>query len=114
MTDTHPDLVAVLAKAKGLIEARGYQPIWGHGGPLNLSQALSTASTTYEEYAAARQSFSNMWGGPVKGGLLGWETYKRRTKSEVLELLDEVIRRVESGEVTPQIPTDQRRQERSV
>lgn len=109
MTDTNPELVAVLEKAKALIEARGYQPIWGHGGPLNLSQALSTASTTYDLYAAARQVFSNMWGGPIKGGLLGWETYKRRTQSEVLELLDEVIRRVKSGEAQPKTPTTAQR-----
>lgn len=105
MTDTHPELVEVLKKAKALIEARGYQPLWGKGGPLNISQALSNSSPTYELYAAARQSFSNMWGGPLKGGLLGWETYKRRAQSEVLELLDDVIARVEAGQVSLTAPT---------
>lgn len=100
MTDTfHPAIVSVLVKAKSLIEARGYQPTWGAGGPLNISNALSIASENYDQYLAARHSFSKLWGGPLKEGLLGWETYKRRAQSEVLELIDTVILGVQEGTI---------------
>lgn len=93
------ETVTTLKKARGLIEARGYQPEWDTDGPLNISNALSRVCEEYEPYLLARQSFSKP-DGPING-ISSWETYKRRSKSEVLELFDTTIKRVENGKANP-------------
>lgn len=103
---TRTRVTAALTTARALIEQRGYQPEWGRGGdsPLNISNALTLACENYETYVLARQSFSKNWGGP-EAGLLFWETYKRRTKSEVMELFATVIGGLDCGEVNPSSTT---------
>lgn len=95
-----------IREARARIEARGYQPIWGKGGesdPLNISEALAGACDGNNNlYVRARQSFSKNWGGPLDG-LLNWETEKRRSKAEVLEVFDQVLDRLENGEAHPTI-----------
>ena len=96
-------ITEAVRRARQLIEARGYQPIWGEGGsldPLNISEALASASNGNNNlYLRCRQSFSKNWGGPVEG-LLNWETTRRRSKDEVLRLFDLVLERLESSETT--------------
>lgn len=98
----HTPVIAVLSKASELIAARGYQPLYGSvkGGPINISNALTLAADEYDLYLKARQSFSKNWGGPTQG-LIYWETYKRRSKTEVLDLIAEVINRLENHEARP-------------
>lgn len=98
----HTNVVATLRKASELIAARGYQPLYGsvRGGPINISNALTLATDDYDTYLKARQAFSKNWGGPTEG-LVYWETYKRRSKTEVLELLAKVIDRLENDEARP-------------
>ncbi|AEJ95390.1 hypothetical protein SEA_TESLA_60 [Mycobacterium phage Tesla] len=99
--DTEQVVGVVVKRARDLIAQRGYQPLFSatKTGPLNISHALSLAVSggPHELLGAARQAFSKNWGGPVSG-LLDWETRRRRTQEEVLDLLDEVIRRLESRE----------------
>lgn len=97
------DVIAAIKQARDLIAARGYQPLYGsatEGGPINISNALTRAATDYDLYVLCRQAFSQNWGGPVVG-LVHWETYKRHTTSEALELLGEVLTRLESDEARP-------------
>lgn len=104
---TRAHVVEALTVARDLIDKRGYQPEWGKkdsDGPLNISNALTRACGDYDTYVLARQSFSKTWGGP-EPGLLHWETYKRHTKTDVLELFAKVIGRLESGECNPVGPT---------
>lgn len=103
---TRAKVVTALTEARDLISKRGYQPEWGKGGdsPLNLSNALTLACKDYETYILARQSFSKNWGGP-EPGLLYWETYKRHTKGDALELLASVIGLLETGEANPTYKT---------
>lgn len=103
MEDRRDEVVEALKKACDLIVARGYQPYYGtacEGGPLNISNALTRACDDYELYLLSRQSFSKNWGGPVVG-LVSWETEKRRTVSEVVDLFAVVLKRLETHEARP-------------
>lgn len=103
MEDRRDEVIKVISTARDLIAALGYQPFFrvNGGGPLNISSALVRAcSDDYELQLLARQSFSSNWGGPVSG-LLSWETEKRRTQSEVIDLLTKVLTRLESHETRP-------------
>lgn len=99
---TRAKVVDALSAAREIIYQRGYQPEWSKGGdsPLNVSNALTLSCEDYETYILARQSFSQNWGGP-ETGLLHWETYKRRTLADVLDLFAKVIGRLEAGECNP-------------
>lgn len=106
MADTQ-EIIAVLKRARDLIAARGYQPQWRYGdGPLNIRNAVDIAADNYEMYCLAVQSFSQMWGGPLRAGVLSWETYKRHTSSQVMELFETTIQRLENGEARPRGPGD--------
>lgn len=106
--------IGVLKSARDLIAARGYQPQWGSedGGPLNIRSAVNLSAETYELCCLALQSFSKMWGGPLKAGLLSWETYKRRTTADVMALFEQTIKRLENGETHPRGPSDSSRRSR--
>ena len=103
MDHRRDEVVGALKQARDLIVARGYQPHYGStddGGPINISNALTGACGDYELYLLARQCFSRNWGGPVPG-LLNWETEKRRTVSEVVDLFAKVLAKWEKNEVHP-------------
>lgn len=106
MVDTQ-EITDVLKRARDLIAARGYQPQWGKDdGPMNIRNAITHAADSYELYCLAVQSFSKMWGGPLKAGLLSWETYKRRSTSQVMDLFAVTIGRLENGKTHPRGPSD--------
>lgn len=99
---TRAVVVDALTAARDLIYKRGYQPEWSKGedSPLNISNALTLVCKDYETYILARQAFSSNWGGP-EPGLLFWETYKRRTLADTMDLFARVIGRLEAGEANP-------------
>lgn len=97
------EVISAVRTARDLIASRGYQPLYGtanEGGPINISNALTRASSDRDLYIRCRQSFSKNWGGPLPG-LLHWETEKRRTASEVMDLFARVLTRLENGETQP-------------
>jgi hypothetical protein len=103
MADRRTEVIAALKQARDLIAARGYQPYYGsanEGGPINISNALTRACGDYETYLLARQSFSSNWGGPIVG-LVSWETERRRTVTEVMDLFARVLKRLDDDEAHP-------------
>src|SRR6267378_2543951 len=86
---------------EGWVYAEGGRNPTGEGGGLNVRGAIAIAVTNslstgpaYKTHIEALRHLVKPWGGELQG-ITAWETQKRRTQTQVIEMLERAADRLE-------------------